>query len=53
MGSQEDAALVRRGYEAFITGDMETLREQFADDVVRHAAGPETSPGTRTARTPS
>lgn len=39
MGSQEDTALVRRGYEAFITGDMETLREQFADDVVRHAAG--------------
>ncbi|MFC0457627.1 nuclear transport factor 2 family protein [Arthrobacter liuii] len=39
MGSQEDAALVRRGYEAFIAGDMDTLRELFADDIVWHAAG--------------
>src|SRR6266536_2032218 len=31
--------LVRRGYEAFATGDMATLNEFFADDVVWHAPG--------------
>lgn len=39
MGAQEDTALVRRGYEAFIAGDMDTLRELFTDDAVWHTGG--------------
>lgn len=39
MGSQENAALVRRGYEAFIAGDMATLNELFAEDAVWHVPG--------------
>ncbi len=39
MGAQEDAALVRRGYEAFSAGDMNTLRELFAEDAVWHVGG--------------
>ena len=31
--------LVRRGYAAFSTGDMATLNELFADDIVWHASG--------------
>ena len=31
--------LVRRGYVAFGTGDVATLRELFADDVVWHVGG--------------
>ena len=31
--------LVRRGYAAFGTGDMATLRELFADDLVWHVGG--------------
>lgn len=39
MGAQEDVALVRRGYEAFIAGDMDTLRELFAEDAAWHTGG--------------
>jgi uncharacterized protein len=39
MGAEEDVALVRRGYEAFSTGDMDTLKEQFTDDAVWRVAG--------------
>jgi ketosteroid isomerase-like protein len=39
MGAQENVDLVRRGYEAFIAGDMATLGEMFADDAVWHVAG--------------
>jgi ketosteroid isomerase-like protein len=39
MGTQEDAGLVRRGYEAFGAGDMDTLRGLFADDAVWHLGG--------------
>lgn len=39
MGSEEDAALIRRGYEAFSAGDMNTLRELFAEDAVWHTGG--------------
>ncbi|WP_125610049.1 nuclear transport factor 2 family protein [Specibacter cremeus] len=39
MGTQENAELVRRGYEAFSAGDMATLGELFAADAVWHAAG--------------
>ena len=31
--------LIRRGYDAFMTGDMETLDQLFADDIVWHAPG--------------
>jgi ketosteroid isomerase-like protein len=31
--------LARRGYAAFATGDMATLDEVFADDIVWHASG--------------
>ncbi|GGI01204.1 nuclear transport factor 2 family protein [Arthrobacter liuii] len=39
MGAQEDTALVRRGYEAFSAGDMDTLRELFTEDAVWHTGG--------------
>lgn len=39
MGNQEDAAVVRRGYEAFNGGDLETLMGLFADDAVYHVGG--------------
>ena len=39
MGTQENAELVRRGYEAFIAGDMATLNELFAEDAVWHVPG--------------
>ena len=31
--------LVRKGYEAFGKGDMDTLNDLFADDIVWHAPG--------------
>src|ERR671935_2644735 len=31
--------LIRRGYEAFGKGDMDTIRGLFADDIVWHAPG--------------
>ena len=37
--AQENAALIRRGYEAFNSGDMATLQEIIAEDAVWHAAG--------------
>jgi ketosteroid isomerase-like protein len=39
MGSEENAALVRRGYEAFGNGDMATLTELIAEDAVWHEEG--------------
>ncbi|MGO4189930.1 nuclear transport factor 2 family protein [Pseudarthrobacter sp. TAF60_1] len=39
MGMQEDAAVVRRGYEAFNSGDMETLKGLFAPDAVYRVGG--------------
>ena len=38
--------LVRRGYEAFATGDMATLNEFFADDIVWHSPGRSDLAGT-------
>src|SRR6266511_5066627 len=38
--------LVRGGYEAFATGDMATLNELFADDIVWHAPGRNELAGT-------
>jgi uncharacterized protein len=34
-----NAAIVRRGYEAFRSGDVETLTELFGDDVSWHTPG--------------
>lgn len=34
-----DEEVVRRGYDAFSRGDMETLREIFADDIEWHVPG--------------
>jgi uncharacterized protein len=31
--------LIRRGYDAFSSGDMDTLRELFHPDIVWHAPG--------------
>jgi uncharacterized protein len=39
MAEHPNAALVRRGFEAFATGDMATLNELLADDAVWHASG--------------
>src|SRR6187200_3717041 len=39
MSAQEDAELVRRGYEAFIAGDMVWLHEHLHEHVVWHAPG--------------
>lgn len=39
MGIQEDAALVRRGYEAFNTGDIDKLMALFAQNAVYRVGG--------------
>lgn len=38
--------LIRKGYAAFLTGDMATLSDLFADDVVWHAQGRNQLAGT-------
>jgi ketosteroid isomerase-like protein len=37
--AQENAAAIRRGYELFNRGNLEELRQIFAEDVVWHAGG--------------
>jgi ketosteroid isomerase-like protein len=39
MGAGENAELVRRGYEAFNSGDMATLAELFDETAVWHLPG--------------
>lgn len=39
MGAAENAAIVRRGYEAFNAGDMETLTELFDESASWHTPG--------------
>lgn len=39
MSEHPDCALVRRGYEAFGKGDMETLSSLFTADVIHHVPG--------------
>jgi uncharacterized protein len=39
MSAQEDAELVRRGYEAFIAGDMVWLNDHLHENVVWHVPG--------------
>jgi ketosteroid isomerase-like protein len=50
MGAAENAEVVRRGYEAFNAGDLETLRDLFAEDAVWHAAGNGPLSGTKQGR---
>lgn len=39
MAEHPHAALVRRGFEAFSRGDMDTLRELMAKDATHHVPG--------------
>lgn len=39
MGAQDNAALIRRGYEAYAVGDMDAIREIFAPDIAWHIGG--------------
>lgn len=39
MGAEENAAIVRRGYEAFNTGDLNTLNELFHESASWHTPG--------------
>ncbi|MER6613098.1 nuclear transport factor 2 family protein [Streptomyces xantholiticus] len=39
MSEHPDCALVRRGYTAFVAGDMDTLSELFTADAVYHVPG--------------
>ena len=39
MSDHPNAALVRKGFEAFASGDMATMDALFTDDVTWHAAG--------------
>src|SRR2546422_8856879 len=39
MGADENAAIMRRAYEAFNTGDIETLTELFDESAVWHLPG--------------
>jgi ketosteroid isomerase-like protein len=39
MGQHPNEALIRRGFEAFNTGDVATLRGLFADDAVQLMGG--------------
>jgi ketosteroid isomerase-like protein len=39
MGAEESEAIVRRGYEAFNSGDMETLTELFDESAVWRTPG--------------
>ena len=39
MGEHPDVALVRRGYQAFATGDVETLSEVIAEDATQYQPG--------------
>ena len=50
MGAEEDVAAVRRGYEAFNTGDMETLLGLFDETASWHTPGRASLAGDHTGR---
>ena len=50
MGAAENADLVRRGYEAFNTADMETLTALFAEGAAWHTPGKGPLAGDRTGK---
>jgi uncharacterized protein len=37
--TNENVELMRKGYEAFEKGDLDTIREQFSPDIVWHSGG--------------
>jgi ketosteroid isomerase-like protein len=39
MGAEQNVAIMRRAYEAFNTGDMETLTEVFDENMAWHLPG--------------
>lgn len=39
MSAQDNVALLKKGYAAFAAGDLDTLRGMFADDIVWHSGG--------------
>ena len=39
MAEHPNVELVRKGYDAYINGDMDFINEVFADDIVWHIAG--------------
>src|SRR5205807_7264865 len=39
MAEHPNVALLRKGYAAYSTGDLNVLNELFADDIVWHVAG--------------
>ena len=39
MSAQDDAAVIRAGYEAFDKGDIPAVMERFADDIGWHVPG--------------
>lgn len=39
MAEHPNVELLRRGYAAYSTGDMDTITQLFADDIVWHVAG--------------
>jgi ketosteroid isomerase-like protein len=46
MGAQDNAALVRGGYEAFSKGDMETIAKIFSPDIRWNVSGRNQVSGT-------
>ncbi|MDH3227562.1 MAG: nuclear transport factor 2 family protein [Thermoleophilia bacterium] len=50
MGAEEDASVVRRGYEAFNTADMETLTALFDENASWHTPGNSPAAGDRVGR---
>ncbi len=49
MAEHPNAALLRKGHEAFSRGDMTTLTEIIAEDTLWHIAGKGPLPGTTKA----
>jgi ketosteroid isomerase-like protein len=50
MTDHPNAAIVRRGYEAFQRGDMETLAEVMSEDVTWHVPGSNPLSGDKKGR---
>ena len=50
MVDQTDVELVRRGYDAFVAGDMEWLNEHLHENIVWHVAGSSTLAGEHRGR---
>jgi len=50
VSAKEDVDLVRRGYEAFIAGDMVWLNEHFHENIVWHTPGHNVLSGTYRGR---